>query len=59
MDKRHYYIYKGYYWYYPYTERKDFHKANGLIIKSYTDEEFKKYWQHTNFVWEKVKEQGE
>lgn len=59
MGKKHYYIYKGYYWFYPATERKVFHKANGLIIKSYTDKEFKKLHQDTNFVWEKVTEQGE
>ena len=53
---KHYYIYKGYWWYYPCTENKVFHKAQGLIIKSYTEEEFKRYYKDSIFVWEKVEE---
>ena len=59
MQKRHYYIYKGYYWYIPWDERKVlFHEANGLIVKCYTDEEFEKFYGDSCEVWERVKEDG-
>ena len=57
MTKKHYYIYKGYKWFYPCTEHKVFNEAKGLVIKSYTDEEFKRLHQDTNYVWERVEEQ--
>ena len=53
---KHYYIYKGCWWFYPRTDYKAFHEARGLIIKCYTDAEFKRCHQDSNAVWEKVEE---
>lgn len=55
MQKRHYYIYKGYY---PWLDRKIFRKADGIIIKCYTDQEFEKFYGNSCEVWERVKEDG-
>lgn len=54
MGSKHYYIYKGYWWFSPWVDRKVFHEAPGLIIKCYTEEEFKKIHCDPNIVWEKV-----
>lgn len=56
MTDKHYYIYKGYWWFAPCTDRKVFHKASGLIIKSYTNEEFKRLHQDSDIVWERVED---
>ena len=58
MSKRHYYVLKGSYWSYPCVKSEwFFHEAKGLIIKSYTDEEFKKIQENNpNDVWERIEE---
>lgn len=54
----HYYIYKGYKWKYPCTDYESFNKANGLIVKYYTDEQFEELYGNNcpHYVWEKVEE---
>lgn len=59
MTKKHYYIYKGYKWFYPCTDYKVFHEAGGIVIKCYTEAEFKRLHQDPNVIWERVEEQGE
>lgn len=50
-SERHYYRYKGYY---PYLDRKTFSKADGIIIKCYTDTEVEKFYGNSCQVWERV-----
>ena len=55
MKDRHYYIYKGLY---PYARNPDyadvFWKAEGIIIKCYTEEEVAKWLENSGEVWERV-----
>ena len=57
MEKRSYYIYKGYMRKYPWTYDEVLSEARGLIIKCYTEEEFNRFHGGTSEVWEKVEEQ--